>query len=59
LKAQSLSGKKPLLQAHRGLAHAYYLLGDTKRALKEADIVLKLSPQDDEIRALRATIKSK
>ena len=59
LKAQSLNGKKPLLQAHRGLVYVYDYLGEPKKAIQEADLVLKLSPQDDEIRNRRATIKSK
>ncbi|MBF0526462.1 MAG: hypothetical protein HQK56_15370 [Deltaproteobacteria bacterium] len=58
LTAQKLYGEKPLLRSHRGLFFAYCYQARMPQALEEANLVLKLTPDDPQMKKLRDIVQS-
>ena len=59
LKAQEVHGSTPLEDAHRGLLFAYYYQAKMKQALTEADLLVKMSPDNEIYMKLRDIIAQK
>ncbi|MBF0550275.1 MAG: hypothetical protein HQK60_07050 [Deltaproteobacteria bacterium] len=58
LTAQKLYGDKPSVRAHRGLFFAYCYQARMPQALDEANLVLKLTPDDPQMKKLRDIVQS-
>jgi tetratricopeptide (TPR) repeat protein len=58
ISAQKLYGDKVLTEAHRGLFFVYYYQGRMQEAVREADIVLSVLPDDPAMPGLREIAKA-
>ena len=58
ISAQKLYGDRVLTEAHRGLFFVYYYQGRIKEAVREADIVLSLLPDDPAMSGLREVARA-